>query len=76
MSNVIQIKPCVSASESLRRIADMMDNEEVDSHSVTVITGVDVFQCGEFDDARAAENAVFNMTMGLHKLMRPIFEKV
>lgn len=75
MSNVIQIKPCVSSADTLRRIADMMDDGEVCSDSVTVITGVDVFQCGEFDDERAVENAVFNMTKGIHKLMRPIFEE-
>lgn len=75
MSNVIQIKPCANAATALRNIADMMDDGEVSSDSVTVITGVDVFQCGDFSDERAAENAVFNMTMGIHKLLRPIFEE-
>ena len=72
MSNVIQIKPCANASTALRNIADMLDNGELDVDEVTVIAGTEVFQCGIFDDGRAAESAVFSMTYGIHKLMNAI----
>lgn len=75
MSNIIPIKLCANAPDTLRMIADQMENGKFDTTSVTVIAGTEVFQCGEINDGRAAESAVFNMTMGLHKLMRPIFEE-
>lgn len=74
MSNVVQLKPCVNAATALRNIAEMLESGELESSEVTVICGTEVFQCGVFDDERAAESAVFNMTMGIHKLMRPIFD--
>lgn len=69
MSNVMQIKPCANASKALRNIADMLDSGELDVDEVTVIAGTEIFQCGIFDDAKAAEGAIFNMTFGIHKLM-------
>ena len=72
--NVIQIKPCANASTALRNIADMMDSGEITADECTVIAGLDVFHCGEFDDGTAAANAIFNMTMGIQKLMRPVIE--
>jgi len=72
--NVIQLKPCAHAATALRNIADMMDDGEITAEECTVIAGTDVFHCGEFDDGRAAANAIFNMTMGIQKLMRPVIE--
>ena len=60
----------------MRNIADQIESGELDGSSVTVITGTDVFQCGEFDDCRAAENAIFNMNMGIHKLMKAVFDQI
>lgn len=74
MSNVIQIKPCANAATALRNIADMMEDGEITSQECTVIAGIDVFHCGGLDDARAAESAIFNMTMGIQKLMKPIID--
>lgn len=72
MSNkVCQIKPCANASQALRNIADQMDRGEVDIDNVTIVAGSEVFQCGDFDDIRAVENAVWNLTFGIHKLMQP-----
>jgi len=67
-SNVIQIKPCGSAAESLRNIASMIDAGDL-SNECTVIVGSEIFHCGEIDDGRAAESAIFNMTMGIQKIM-------
>ncbi|MGH1470142.1 MAG: hypothetical protein ACRBCS_03055 [Cellvibrionaceae bacterium] len=75
MSNVIQIKPCGNAAHALRNIADMIDNEEL-CNECTVIVGSEVFHCGEIDDGRAAESAIFNMTFGIQKLMRPVVDAV
>lgn len=75
VSKVVPIKLCANAPDTLRMIAEQMENGKFATTSVTVIAGAEIFQCGEFDDERAVENAVFNMTMGLHKLMRPIFEE-
>jgi hypothetical protein len=46
-----------------------MDRGEFTEREVTVIAGPDVFHVGCVDDARAAEQAVWNMTYGVHKLM-------
>lgn len=72
MNNVIQIRPCANASIALRNIADAMDRGEFASDEVTIIAGADIFHCGQVSDERAAEQAIFNMTMGIHKLMRPV----
>ena len=68
-NNVIQLRPCGDASTALRNIADQMDSGEISATECTVIADTDVFHCGETDDGRAAEQAIFNMTMGIHKLM-------
>ncbi len=73
---VMQLKPCVNAAIALRNIADQMENGECASDEVTVIAGTEVFHCGEFDDARAAESAIFNMTVGIHKLMQPVMNSI
>jgi len=65
----MQIKPCVNASKALRNIADRLDSGDLDADEVTVIVGTEIFQCGQFDAAKAVEGAIFNMTFGIHKLM-------
>lgn len=72
--NVVQLKPCANAAMALRNIADSMESGEIATNEVTIIVGTDVYHCGGICDERAAENAVFNMTMGIHKMMRRIFE--
>lgn len=68
MSNVKQIKPCSNASEALRDIADMIDRGEI-SKEATIIAGSEIFHCGVYDDASAAQDAVWNMIYGISKLM-------
>ena len=73
-AEIILLKPCGDAATSLRNIADMIDSGEITATECTVIAGLEVFHCGETNDARAVESAVFNMTFGVHKLMRPVIE--
>lgn len=74
IKNIVQLKPCGNAPLALRNIADMMESGEITAEECTVIAGLDIFHCGELDDGRAAESAIFNMTMGIQKLMRPVIE--
>ncbi len=74
MNKAVQLKPCANAAIALRNIADQMESGEIAADECTVIAGIDVFHCGEFDDGRAAESAIFNMTMGIQKLMRRVME--
>jgi DNA-binding ferritin-like protein (Dps family) len=76
MNNVIQLKPCANPSAALRNIAEMLESGELEAEEVTVIAGTDVFQCGCFNDERAAESAIFSMTMGIHKLMKPVMDSL
>lgn len=59
---------------ALRYIADGIEEGRYDGTSVTVIAGSDVFHAGCIDKAQAAQEAVWNMTYGTHKLMARIFE--
>lgn len=70
MTKITEIKPCVNAQETLRRIAKLMDSGKINCSSVTIIAGQDVFQCGEFNDDDAVVNAVYNMNFGIAKLMK------
>ena len=74
MGDVIHISGCLSASDSLRNIADAMDEGTYPDDGATVIVGSEVFRCGEVFDGRAAEQAIFNMTFGIHKLMNAVFD--
>lgn len=73
MSNVIKIRP--DAAEMLRNIADLMDDGSIASEDCTLIVGTDVFHAGDVDDETAATHAIFNMTMGIQKLMRPVIDE-
>lgn len=73
-NNIAQIKPCVNAAIALRNIADRMEKGEIESKDCTLIAGLEVFHFGNSDDARSAEAAIFNMTMGIQKLMRPVID--
>lgn len=74
-SNVIQLRPSDNAALALRSIADLIEEGEL-ANECTVIVGTDIFHCGESlgGPGRAAEAAIFNMTMGIHKLMRPVID--
>lgn len=73
-AEIIQLKPCANAPQALRNIAAMMESGEIEDAECTIIAGTDIFHCGEYDDADAATHAIFNMTMGIQKLMRPVID--
>lgn len=68
-NKVIQLRPSRDIPETLRIIADQIDNGEIDGENATLIIGEDVFQLGSPNDDAAAEQAIFNMTYGKAKLM-------
>ena len=72
---VVNLFPNQSVSDGLRNIADEVDSGELPDDGCTVIIGKEVFHLGPGSDEQAATDAVFNMTMGVHKLMKPIFEE-
>lgn len=75
-SEVIQLKPCTNIALALRNIAEQIDNGELICEDMTIIAGTKVFHLGTFDDGRAAESAIFNMTLGIQKLMKPVLQDV
>jgi hypothetical protein len=74
VSNVITLRPKASVADALRNIADEFDSGERDGQEVTLIIGLEVFHIGCSDDKEAAANAIFNMTLGIQKLMRPVVD--
>ncbi len=71
MSNIVKFKP--DAIDTLRIIADLMEDGVIECE-FTLINGTDVYHCGDSEE-NASSDAVFNMTMGIHKLMKAIFEE-
>lgn len=73
MSNIIEMFPSSNIADTLRDIADKIDSDELEFENITLIGGTEVFQIGDVNDEDAAENAIFNMNVGIHKLMTAIF---
>lgn len=67
-SVVVPIKPNTDAAQTLRNIVDQIESGELPNEA-TVVCGTEVFHTGQVDDARAASDAVFNLNLGIHKLM-------
>jgi len=63
-----------SVSDGLKNIANYVDSGELPDESCTLIIGTEVIHLGCVSDEQAATDAIFNMTLGIHKLMKPIFE--
>jgi len=71
---VISLFPNQSVSDGLRNLADDIDAGNLAGDGCTLIIGKGVFHLGPGSDEQAATDAIFNMTLGIHKLMKPIFE--
>lgn len=69
MTNVVQLFPTADAPTILRSIASAIESGEYPKTDCTVILGSRIFHAGTVDDAEAAQEAVWNMTYGIHKLM-------
>jgi len=77
--NVTPIKPSINVAETLRRIADSIDSGEHDGECCTmVLDSQHVFSFGKdrVDDNRAASEAVYDMTIGIHKLVHPVMHVI
>lgn len=72
MGDVFPIKACADVVATLRRIADDIESGDIEVDGVTIIAGSRIYHCGQVDDGRAAVNAVFDMTVGLALMMRPV----
>ncbi len=69
---VTPIKPCANAPKTLRNIADQMERGEIESDNVTIISGTEVFQCGEYSIFSSPFIAILNMTIGISKLTHAV----
>ncbi len=70
MGNVVSISGHLDVSESLRVLADEIDNGEHAGERVTIILdGESVYCAGQFPDSEAGFRAVFDCQMGLHLMM-------
>ena len=66
--NVVPIVPPMDIPKQLRDLADHI--EEVGGITrVTLVHGTDVYSWGPVSADKAAEGAVFDLTLALHKLM-------
>ena len=64
----------VGVADGLRNIADEIDNGSHPDESCTIVIGTDVYHCDRGPDTQAGADAVFNLTLGIHKLMKAIFD--
>ena len=70
-NNVVNLRPNINMACALMNIAEEIQNGNIAESECTLIIGTDVYHLGCIDDREAAVNAVFNMTYGIQKLMRP-----
>lgn len=74
MNKVIPIKNSINMPGTLRRIARLIDIGEIETDSVTVIAGTEVFNAGIVNDEKSIERAIFDMNFGIHKIMTAAVE--
>ena len=75
MDNIFNIKPCTDLANSLRDIASGLENGALEGDSCTLIINNAVFHLGTFDDDKALEKSIFDMTFGIHKLMNSVTQE-
>lgn len=73
--NVIPFCPCQEVAPTLRRIADDVE-QGIYKGDATIIIGKEVFHVGKVHSDDAAREAIWNMTFGIHKLMRAGLSKI
>ena len=71
MGKVVSLHPTADVAQTLRRIADRIDEGEFAGETATLILDMQVFTMGasRVDDERAVEGALFDMTWGTTLLM-------
>lgn len=74
-NKIVDLYPCLNPVAALRNIADEIEAGNLIADEVTVIAGTEIFQLGgSMKIDLAAQAAIFAMTFGIHKLMRPATE--
>ena len=69
-AKLIHLQPAsASVPEALRNIADQYEAGEYGDDPATIVIGREVFHIGTRGDDKAAVNAVFDLQIGIHKLM-------
>jgi len=74
MGDVIHLRPYQDVVQGLKNIIEDIESGALDIDEMTLIGVPYIFHLGPGTDETAAADAVFNMTYGLHAMMRPIFE--
>lgn len=66
-SNVIAIKPSLKIAETLRSIADDIENGNIETSNMTLVAdcGKEIYQIGSLNDAASAKDLIFNLTTAL-----------
>ena len=71
-AKIIHLPQATSVSDALRNIADQYDAGEYGDDPATLVIGREVFHIGTRGDDKAAVNAVFDLQIGIHKLMAAV----
>lgn len=74
MGDIINIKPNLSVPQGLRNIADSVERGEFEASDCTIVIGTRIFHLGCFDDNEAAANTLFDLTLGIQLLMKPVVD--
>lgn len=74
-AKIIHIQPAsASVPDALRNIADQYESGDYGDDPATIVIGREVFHIGTRGDDKAAVNAVFDLQLGIHKLMAAALE--
>ena len=69
-AKLIHLQPSsASVPDGLRNIADQYEAGDYGDEPATIVIGREVFHIGTRGDDKAAVNAVFDLQLGIHKLM-------
>lgn len=69
MSNVTPLRPSQDIPTGLRNIADEIEKGDFKPEHMTLIAGNRVYHLGTVSDQKAAVNAVWDMNIGLSRMM-------
>lgn len=74
-AKIIHIQPqTASVPDALRNIAEQYEAGDYGEEPATIVIGREVFHIGTRGNDKAAANAVFDMQLGIHKLMAAAIE--
>jgi len=74
-AKLIHLQPASAyVPDALRNIADQYEAGDYGDDPATIVIGREVFHIGTRGDDKAAANAVFDLQLGIHKLMAAALE--